>query len=363
MSPWKLWLRRVHLWCAVAGGLVVIALGVSGTVLVFREEIERAFYDPTIAPTSSRSSIAAAAARATSLYTERRLALVVLPTRDDAPYEFVLQVRGARTLGEADQLSVYVDPGSGEVIGQRRRRDSIIWTLRDLHFALFSGVTGLMANGLFGALLAVMSVTGLVLWLARPSGRFTVKWRANWKRVTWDLHQVVGALSFLVLTLTGATGVYYAFRAPVTTAILAVTASPPLPRVPTVTRADGAVGLDLDTLIAAVAPAFPLRSIAVVRLPASPTQPYTFTAHAPGDIGESIESGLSAYVDPYTGRVLQLTHTSEDSLGQRVIGAIEPLHFGTVGGLTTRIVWALAGLAPAFLAVSGGLMWWNRRSR
>ena len=35
------------------------------------------------------------------------------------------------------------------------------------------------------------------------------------------------------------------------------------------------------------------------------------------------------------------------------------LHFGRFNAVT-EAVWALAGLVPAFLAVTGGLMWWNR---
>jgi uncharacterized iron-regulated membrane protein len=353
----------VHLWCAFAGGFVAVALGVSGTVLVFREEIERALYEPRVAPSTVRGSVSTAAARASALHPDRRLALAILPVAGDAPYEFVLQIRGARSLEEADQLSVYVDPSSGTVISERRRRDSFIWTLRDLHFALFSGVPGLTADGIFGGLLAVMSLTGLVLWAARTSGRIHVQWQASWRRITWDLHQLVGAGACLVLVLTGLTGVYYAFRGPVTAVILAATLSPPLERPPTIAPSEGKRPLDLDALVAGLASLAAPRAVAVVRFPASPAQPYTVTTHGPDEVGESVESGPSALVDPSSGRVLRWTHTADDSRGLRLLGLIEPLHYGTIGGLPTRLVWAIGGLTPAFLVVSGAVMWWNRRRR
>jgi uncharacterized iron-regulated membrane protein len=51
------------------------------------------------------------------------------------------------------------------------------------------------------------------------------------------------------------------------------------------------------------------------------------------------------------------------------------LHFGRINGIgipchgpglcdqTTKFVWALAGLAPAFMFVTGAVMWWNRAVR
>jgi uncharacterized iron-regulated membrane protein len=46
--------------------------------------------------------------------------------------------------------------------------------------------------------------------------------------------------------------------------------------------------------------------------------------------------------------------------GDHVISLLGPLHTGHFGGLTVKIVWALAGLAMPALFVTGFLMWWNR---
>ena len=35
------WLRQLHLWLGLIAGLVIVALGLSGSALVFRAEIER----------------------------------------------------------------------------------------------------------------------------------------------------------------------------------------------------------------------------------------------------------------------------------------------------------------------------------
>jgi uncharacterized iron-regulated membrane protein len=35
-------------------------------------------------------------------------------------------------------------------------------------------------------------------------------------------------------------------------------------------------------------------------------------------------------------------------------------HTGNFGGLPMKILWALLGLTPPLLFVTGALMWWNR---
>jgi uncharacterized iron-regulated membrane protein len=38
----------------------------------------------------------------------------------------------------------------------------------------------------------------------------------------------------------------------------------------------------------------------------------------------------------------------------------DPIHYGTFGGYTTRVLWIFAGLMPGTLFVTSLLMWWNR---
>jgi len=47
-------------------------------------------------------------------------------------------------------------------------------------------------------------------------------------------------------------------------------------------------------------------------------------------------------------------------LGDAILQWFGKLHFGNFGGIPIKILWTLFGLAPAFLFVTGGLMWWNR---
>lgn len=69
---------------------------------------------------------------------------------------------------------------------------------------------------------------------------------------------------------------------------------------------------------------------------------------------ETSEYGYSqVYLDQYTGVVVQLKNGLESSRDQRVLNSFAPLHYGTFGGLTTRILYILIGLAPLVLFITG----------
>jgi uncharacterized iron-regulated membrane protein len=69
-------------------------------------------------------------------------------------------------------------------------------------------------------------------------------------------------------------------------------------------------------------------------------------------------------IDTVHARVLSVWHYgSNHSLGDWVIWAMHPIHFGTLWGMPVKIVWFLLGISLAVLSVSGVVMYWNRYLR
>ena len=78
---------------------------------------------------------------------------------------------------------------------------------------------------------------------------------------------------------------------------------------------------------------------------------------------ETEEYGSSeVYLDQYSGEILQLKNGLSLPLGDRVLNSFAPLHYGTFGGLATRILYVLVGLAPLVLFITGFVMWRYRCS-
>jgi uncharacterized iron-regulated membrane protein len=52
--------------------------------------------------------------------------------------------------------------------------------------------------------------------------------------------------------------------------------------------------------------------------------------------------------------------TGHARVGDTILSWLAQLHFGRFSGLTVKAIWTVLGLAPAVLALTGGLMWWHR---
>ncbi len=75
-------------------------------------------------------------------------------------------------------------------------------------------------------------------------------------------------------------------------------------------------------------------------------------------------------IDPKSGRILSSSDAREIKLSSKLYNTLDPLHFGYFGEdfgsfvkYLVKILWALLGLAPGVLAITGSIMWWMRRKR
>lgn len=72
--------------------------------------------------------------------------------------------------------------------------------------------------------------------------------------------------------------------------------------------------------------------------------------------------GLSTVgLDRYSGKVLSVHKVESPTIGMRLLMMITALHFGTFGGLPTRILYIFVGLTLAVLFVTGLVLWQRRR--
>ena len=53
----------------------------------------------------------------------------------------------------------------------------------------------------------------------------------------------------------------------------------------------------------------------------------------------------------------------EVGIGWQVIDSFRKLHFGYFAGLVSKVLWAVIGLSPVWLAGTGFYLWLTRRAR
>lgn len=154
--PQRIWMRRavfqVHLWSGVALGLYIFFISLTGSVLVYRNEL------------------------------------------------FVLTTPEAGVMRD------------GEVATGFRLVSGLI----ELHDNLLAGSAGRRVNGIGALAVLLVAMTGLFIWwpgIDRWRRSLTLHRGVGWRRFAWDLHSVVGFWSFAFIVVFAASGIYLCFPA------------------------------------------------------------------------------------------------------------------------------------------------------
>jgi uncharacterized iron-regulated membrane protein len=222
MTIWQRWVKQpqgllvrealfqIHLWTGIAIGLYMSVICATGSILVYRNELYRAFSPkPTIV---SGSGILMSAEELTSA------ALLLYPA-----YE-ISEIRRGETANHAIEITLkrgsrikrrLLHPFTAEDLGDPLPAGFrfTAW-LRDLHDNLLGGETGRRVNGVGALSILVVAVTGAFIWWPGVGSwrrSLTVNRRSNWTRLNWRLHSTLGFWFFVFILMWGLTGAYLSF--------------------------------------------------------------------------------------------------------------------------------------------------------
>jgi len=307
-------------------------------------------------------------------------------------------------LPDGDTVSVFVDPGDGRVLGERRESDRLMMKIHDLHGTLLAGRYGQFVVELAATWMFVLLLTGFYLWWPRP--RFTVwgfflpRLRSG-RRIFWrDVHAVTavwGSLGMVLLLSTGmlwtqAGGAWYraissALGQGTPRASLAATHrstmegwAPPLrsglaktidglgSQIPPGVesghhhgRKAGASGLASGAIplakVIAIAQSRSMPADYAILFPAGPSGVFSVVTDR-----ERPFERTYLHLDQYSGQILaDVRYRDFGLLGKFGLWAIIA-HEGHLFGLLNQIVSTLAALGVILIAVAG-LMLWRIRAR
>jgi uncharacterized iron-regulated membrane protein len=333
--PQNTWLRKalfqVHLWTGIGVGLYVLAISITGSAIVFRNELYQwASQRPAVTPSGDRLPTGQFRAKVLQAYPGYEIANV-WPSRDPAqPTEVWLDKGGSR-------LQRLFDPYNGRDMGR-----SVAYTIRilswcgDLHANLFGGDRGRQINGIGAAFLAILCMTGLLIWWPGVNTWKRSLWvnpRANWKRLNWDLHSAFGFWTASIILMWGLTGIYLGFPE---TFQRWVNEHYPLEYY--------RIDFGPKSEVTQPAPVWfvPVLQQAAPGAPQGPAQAGSITQPAPG------KQGRRRRPPPHL------------STGDKIIRWMYYLHFGNFSGWGVKLAWLVLGLVPPLLLVTGLIMWWNR---
>ena len=314
--PQQIWLRRalfqIHLWTGIGLGLYVFVVSVTGSAVVFRNDIyEKYSRVPREVPLG-----------------EKRLskdALNALAEKAHPGYS-VSYVWESKKPNEATELWLsqgntkmerLFDPFTGRELGDAiPRAIRIVKWFADLHTDLLLGKTGRVVNGWGGFVLSLLCMTGIMIWwpgIKTWKRALLISPSAGWKRINWDLHNSIGFWTLSIVFMFGITGAYLVFTTP-------------FQRVINYFAPLRVYALEPEAQLTA-----PLPTLVAVADEKQPERPRRGKRPPPNY-----------------------------STGDKIVRWSSYLHFGNFAGVKTKILWIVLGLIPPLLFVTGFIMWWNR---
>ncbi len=350
-------LFQVHLWSGILSGLYLVVVALTGSLAVYRYEIEHAL-DPKlnrVVPSPGRADLEAVYRDLRARFPQLTFQQLAIPDTPDRSWFWRTRDR------DNHRVYLYFHPNTGAFIGAEEHRYLWMQWIYDLHVYLLMGKPGLVPNGIGGSLLALLCLSGLVVWwpgIKQWRFGFQYAWRAGWKRQNYDLHKLSGIGSFAVLLVIALTGVYYCFPTESRQWIgwfsgHPMTVDPIMTGLPKPQRL-----ANLNDVYAAAEKALPGGRVWALSVPQRPDSPFTYRKIYPGDWHRAGDHWI--FLDPATGQFLRRENTADFPWGTRLIKSMAPLHFGTWGGHASRVLYIVLGVAASVLAVTGYLMYWNR---
>ncbi len=237
-QPQQVWFRRalfqIHLWLGLALGLYVVVLSLSGSVLVYRNELDRYLAAPRAvlredATPMTAAQIGEAAARAYPGWTIKGVSEGRYAARGGGgggrgprrPPDPTASVELGRGDEKKDRL---FDPYTGTDLGDNftRGQSLVLWLVRLHDELLLERPEGPWWNGALSLVFTLVVLTGTVVWwpgAARWTRSLRVSMKSGWRRFNWDLHSALGFWLMLFMLMWGVSGWYLGIPEPLTAVV------------------------------------------------------------------------------------------------------------------------------------------------
>lgn len=364
-APVSRWFRlnlRLHRWSSLIATLPLLVLCLTGTVLIFHEELDAAL---GVVPASAAGG-------------EARIDDCVETLAREFPDQRVLSI-GLDPVGHPGVMLGVVAPpedtgfdrarlaffelASGRLLGDESPTETFTGAVLELHAEWFLGPVGRLLGALIGLLTLVSLLSGLVIYApyVRRIAYGVLRTGRGARLLQLDLHNFVGAVVLGWALVVSATGCLLGFSA-VALGVWQMTELAELRReYQEVAAVDPRAPPVPVTRVVAVAEAHarPGWSARSVLYPGTDfTTPGHYAVLLGGAGGLDARMVDAVMIDARTGEV------ARDVALPWYLDAMflsEPLHFGDYGGTPLKLLWTLCSLLTLTITANGAWLYFDRR--
>ncbi|WP_160717448.1 PepSY-associated TM helix domain-containing protein [Chitinophaga solisilvae] len=348
----------LHLWLGLVSGILVFVISITGCFIVFEQELKD-LLNPELRIAPQEEHLLLPPSR---LY---ETAAAAFPGREIYSVWYHGLNRAAHISLAADS-TLYVNPYTGALLAVKPHHDffsfmeeghTSLWMGRKIGHAVVSWSTFIFF---------LLLLSGIVLWFPKKwnkagvNNSFKVKWKAKWKRLNYDLHNVLGFYALLVAFVMAATGMIMGLSW-FSKSVYWLTG-----------------GKTMERREAAHVAPYPQHAIRLrvdeawnkVRHEIAMYNKHDIIASFPDEEDEPIylctdmKMGIwrDLYMDPNNLELLPSSNKRITDLpfAGQLRKANYGLHVGAIGGFATKLLYFLGSLICASLPVTGFYIWWHR---
>lgn len=353
----RLW--QLHSWLGLICGLALLVIGLTGSVLVFHEEISKALHPETVlnadrSPDSERRPVSELATAIENKFPNFWIRGWLLTYDSEKRDKAYVMERGG------DQWHIlYVDPYTAETAARPfAYPETLYGWFVELHYTFFADHLGVALAGIFAIGFILLGVSGIYLHRPFFKALFRLRWGASARILFSDLHKAIGIATIPFNLILGFTGAYWNITHIAHDLIEHADEEEEATAAPYPAYRER-----VDALPAAANAQIPGYALNYIYFPTAADPTFYLYGQHPGAGALNSPYGSSIWMSAETGEVTHVSDLRQAGFWARIEDAFEPLHFGNFGGLATKILWSLAGLSPAALSLTGTLIYLKRRRR
>ncbi|WP_276348870.1 PepSY-associated TM helix domain-containing protein [Daejeonella sp. JGW-45] len=331
---------QFHKWSGLVAGLFILLMGVTGSILVFHEELEALEYRKEwTVPNNQAVSIDNALKTVIEKFPGWDIRLQHFSSNPTHTLIFQLRRPDAR-------LIIFVHPSQGNITKVLDQKDSKVYWILKLHYSLHSGIIGESIILLVGLTFILSLITGLIVYRKALLNILTFKTRFLKKRkrsLASSLHRYVGvwALVFnLLIVLTGTVISFEIVKSGLNKKS-AITSFPDTPK----------IDISVDQILKELQVKQPDFNPSYIRFPTLTGSPIIIAGRVTDEAILYSKFYNTVSVNPVSGEVSALEITR--SLSSLVRG----IHFIEFGNLWIKIFFCVVGISGPVLSISGFLLW------
>ncbi len=286
-----------------------------------------------------------------------KIVLHDFPLSSEEPYEFMLY-RKTKSAYDNHLSFAFVDSHRGTILRQGNYEElggSFFRWIYAMHYSFLLGRIGQAICAIVGILLLLTIVSGLIVYrkYIRKVILFQVPLYKQGRRLYSSLHRVVGVWSALINIVLLITGIW--MNIPVFQNLFSEHQTVVQQQASFTTKPN------LNKLLnycKTVAPGF--EPIAI-NIPKDNKSPILVRGHLPSTTFFLFGGKASNFAfDPVHATLMGQLDIEKADFSKKISWVIYQLHIGGFGGDIVKFIYALIGLTPALLALTGAYLWYKR---